>query len=64
MPSQVNFPADDPLYQGSQWNEQRQNPVLAAADVILVVDSDVPWIPLVNRPRARRRRSITSTSIR
>lgn len=51
VPSRVNFPADDPLYQGSQWNEQRPNPVLAAADVILVIDSDVPWIPVVNRPR-------------
>jgi len=51
VPGHVNFPADDPLYQGSQWNEQRQNPVLAEADVVLVIDSDVPWIPLVNRPR-------------
>jgi len=51
VPGHVNFPADDPLYQGNQWNEQRQNPVLEAADVILVVDSDIPWIPLVNRPR-------------
>jgi acetolactate synthase-1/2/3 large subunit len=50
VPSALNFPADDPLYQGTQWNEQRQNAVLAAADVILVVDSDVPWIPTVNRP--------------
>ena len=52
VPSYVNFPADDPLHQGSQWNEQHANPVLAAADVILVLDSDVPWIPLVNRPRS------------
>ena len=52
VPSHVNFPADHPLYLGSQWNEQRPNPRLAEADVILVVDSDIPWIPLVNRPRA------------
>ena len=51
VPSALNFPADDPLYQGCQWNEQRPNAVLGAADVILVVDSDVPWIPVVNRPR-------------
>jgi acetolactate synthase-1/2/3 large subunit len=51
VPSRVSFPADDPLYQGCQWNEQRPNAVLAAADVILVIDSDVPWIPTVNRPR-------------
>ncbi|MGH8148771.1 MAG: thiamine pyrophosphate-requiring protein [Steroidobacteraceae bacterium] len=50
VPSCVNFPASNPLYQGCQWNEKRQNPALAEADVILVVDSDVPWIPLVNRP--------------
>ena len=49
-PSYLNFSHDDPLHQGSQWNEQRQNPVLAQADVVLVIDSDVPWIPLVNRP--------------
>lgn len=51
VPGHVNFPTDDPLYQGSQWNEQRANAVLGAADVILVVDSDIPWIPVVNRPR-------------
>ncbi|HEU4726866.1 MAG TPA: thiamine pyrophosphate-requiring protein [Kofleriaceae bacterium] len=51
VPTCVNFPTDDPLYLGNQWNEQHGNPVLAAADVILVVDSDVPWIPAVNRPR-------------
>src|SRR5882724_8416307 len=50
VPNCVNFPADEPLYQGNQWNEQRQNPALAAADVVLVVDSDVPWIPVVSRP--------------
>jgi acetolactate synthase-1/2/3 large subunit len=50
VPCYVNFPTDHPHYQGSQWNEGRQNPVLADADVILVVDSDVPWIPAINRP--------------
>jgi acetolactate synthase-1/2/3 large subunit len=50
VPNYVNFPTDDPLYQGHQWNEPRQNRVLAEADVILALDSDVPWIPLVNRP--------------
>ena len=29
-----------------------QNPVLAQADVILAIDSDVPWITAVNRPSA------------
>jgi acetolactate synthase-1/2/3 large subunit len=52
VPNHLSFAHDDPLYQGSQWNEKRQNPALAEADVILVVDSDVPWIPQINRPSA------------
>ena len=50
VPSCLNFPSDDPAYQGSQWNEKRQNPALAEADVVLVLDSDVPWIPAINHP--------------
>jgi acetolactate synthase I/II/III large subunit len=49
-PSYLSFPHDHPLYQGSQWNEQHQHALLAEADLVLVIDSDVPWIPLVNRP--------------
>jgi acetolactate synthase-1/2/3 large subunit len=52
VPSSVNFSPDDPLHQGYQWNEKRQNPALAEADTILILDSDVPWIPLINRPAA------------
>jgi acetolactate synthase I/II/III large subunit len=55
VPNYVNFPGTHPLYQGSQWNEARQNPALAEADTILVLDSDVPWIPQINRPRADAR---------
>jgi acetolactate synthase-1/2/3 large subunit len=55
VPNAMNFPHSDPLYQGNQWNQPFQNPVLAAADVILVVDSDVPWIPTVSRPAASAR---------
>jgi acetolactate synthase-1/2/3 large subunit len=51
VPNYMNYPADDALYQGIQMNEPRQNPVLGEADVVVVLDSDVPWIPLVNRPR-------------
>jgi len=51
----MNFPHDDPLYQGNHWNHPFQNAVLAEADVILVVDSDVPWIPAVSKPRAGAR---------
>ena len=50
VPNCVNFPTDDPLYQGNQWNHPFQNPQLAAADLVLVIDSDVPWIPTVSRP--------------
>ena len=54
-PGYTNFPASHSMYQGSQTNEPVQNPVLADADVILIVDCDVPWIPLVNRPNAAAR---------
>ena len=55
VPNSVNFPVDDPLHQGYQWNEKQQNPALAEADTILILDSDVPWIPLINRPAANAR---------
>lgn len=51
VPNAVNLPHDDPMHQGCQWNEPRQNPALAAADLVIVIDSDVPWIPTVSRPR-------------
>lgn len=50
VPNYMNFPHDHDLYLGNQWNQPFQNPVLADADVVLVLDSDVPWIPLVNCP--------------
>jgi acetolactate synthase I/II/III large subunit len=52
MAYHVNFPADHPLHAGFQYHTVAQNPVLAQADVILAVDSDVPWITAVNRPSA------------
>ena len=55
VPSHLNFPADDTLYQGNQWNQPRQNAALAAADLVLVLDSDVPWIPAVSKPAAAAR---------
>jgi acetolactate synthase-1/2/3 large subunit len=51
VPNYVNYPTTGAMYLGCQWNEQRQNPALADADFIVVVDSDVPWIPSVSRPR-------------
>ncbi len=50
VPNCMNFPHGDDLYQGAAWNESGQSPVLAEADVVLVLDSDVPWIPTVSRP--------------
>jgi acetolactate synthase-1/2/3 large subunit len=50
VPMRMNFPADHPLHLGYQWNSGGQNPLLAAADVVLVAGSDVPWIPVSNRP--------------
>ena len=51
VPNYVNFPPEHPMYQGVQGNEPAQNAALAEADLILVIDSDVPWIPTVNKPR-------------
>jgi acetolactate synthase I/II/III large subunit len=50
VPTYLNFPTDHPCYVGQQGNEHLQNPALAEADLVLVLDSDVPWIPLFNKP--------------
>ena len=46
----VNFPADHPMHRGWQLTTSAQNPMLAQADVILILDCDVPYIPVNNRP--------------
>lgn len=50
VPNYMNFPTTNPMYQGCQWNEPVQNPILADADLVVVIDSDVPWIPLISKP--------------
>lgn len=50
VPNYLNFPADHCCYTGQQGNERMQNAALAEADLVIVLDSDVPWIPLFNRP--------------
>lgn len=50
VPQTMNFPSDHPMHVGFQWNEDIQHPVLEEADFILVIDSDVPWIPTKNKP--------------
>jgi acetolactate synthase I/II/III large subunit len=49
-PSAMNFPASHPAHQGCQWNGGGQSLALAEADVVLVIDSDVPWIPRESNP--------------
>src|SRR5699024_3223784 len=50
VPQTMNFPADNPMHVGYQWNEDKQHPVLDEADFILAIDTDVPWIPTKNKP--------------
>src|SRR5690625_4994781 len=50
VPNYMNFPAEHPHHRGYQWNTPGQNEVLEEADFILVIDSDVPWIPSKNKP--------------
>jgi acetolactate synthase I/II/III large subunit len=50
VPNYMNFPSNHPMHCGYLWNSQEQNELLSKADVVLVLDSDVPWIPLKNKP--------------
>lgn len=52
-PSAMNYPQDDALYLGGQWNQPVQHQGLADADTVLVLDSDVPWISAHNKPNAK-----------
>jgi len=46
----VNFPQDHALHGGFE-----AAPYLAEADAILVIESDVPWFPQMNRPKPETR---------
>lgn len=50
-----NFPTTSYLHQGHQWNGGGQLPALEEADVVLVIDADVPWIPAQSRPNEEAR---------
>ncbi|MDQ0185889.1 thiamine pyrophosphate-requiring protein [Cytobacillus kochii] len=50
VPNRMNFPASHEMHCGSYWNNPKQNDILAEADFVLVLDSDVPWIPVKNKP--------------
>jgi acetolactate synthase-1/2/3 large subunit len=52
VPNYMNFPVGHPMHCGFQWNTPKQNELLAEADLVLVLDSDVPWIPTINKPSA------------
>ncbi|CAK7234991.1 hypothetical protein SBRCBS47491_009138 [Sporothrix bragantina] len=48
-----NYPTTSSvMHQGHQWNGGGQLLALAEADVVLVVDADVPWIGAQSRPKA------------
>jgi len=49
-PSSVSFPMDHPHFAGISYG-MGENKWLREADVILVLDSDIPWIPVHNKPR-------------
>ena len=55
VPTYLDFPADHPLYLGNQVNAPVHNAVLEEADMVLVLDSDVPWIPTVTKPSGAAR---------
>lgn len=48
----VNFPADHPLYAGTDDNRLAIHLLLAAADLILAIDADLAQIPLASRCRS------------
>ncbi len=50
VPHHMNFPSDHPMHCGSYWNIQKQVDLLEEADLVLVLDSDVPWVPTKNKP--------------
>ncbi|WP_258000330.1 thiamine pyrophosphate-requiring protein [Bacillus sp. Marseille-P3661] len=45
-PTYVNFPADSPLHLGYESEKE----LLSEADLIIVIDCDVPWVPSLVQP--------------
>ncbi|GAA5973925.1 hypothetical protein JCM11641_001222 [Rhodosporidiobolus odoratus] len=48
--STVNFPFDHPLHAGISFGGK--NELVEEADVILIIDSDIPWVPLFTKPKS------------
>jgi acetolactate synthase-1/2/3 large subunit len=46
----MNFPRNHPLYVGNHWSEGLKDSPLETADVVLVIDCDVPWLKAVFKP--------------
>lgn len=44
-PTYLNFPGDHPLHLGFNAAE-----LISEADVIIVIDSDIPWVPSISKP--------------
>ncbi|KIJ33409.1 hypothetical protein M422DRAFT_35510, partial [Sphaerobolus stellatus SS14] len=53
-PSSVSFPMEHPHFVGISYG-MGENRWLREADVILVLDSDIPWIPVHNAPQSNAR---------
>jgi len=53
-PTHMNFPAGHPCHTG-YGGSSRSHPAIAEADVVLVVESDVPWYPADTRLREETR---------
>ncbi|GAA6024720.1 hypothetical protein JCM8202_002892 [Rhodotorula sphaerocarpa] len=47
--SNVNLPFTHPCHAGLQFSGPA--PIVEEADVILIIDSDVPWLPMKTKPR-------------
>lgn len=54
-PGYLNFPHDHTLYQGNNWGEVPEWSVVRSADVILVMDCDVPWVKIRFQPSPETR---------
>jgi acetolactate synthase-1/2/3 large subunit len=46
----MNFPRNHDLYVGNHWSEGLKDSPLETADVVLVLDCDVPWLKAVFKP--------------
>ena len=53
-PSTMNFPGNHPCALGPAPHRQN-SPYLAEADAILVIESEVPWFPILSKPRDETR---------